>query len=240
MILKIGILGCSGKMGRELVKAAISDQSLILMGGSSASSTQKTLGEVYDISSCKIPTLSLDELFQKADVLIDFSTREASLENAKKAEYFKKALVIGTTGFSEEELKELKRCKSSLFLSYNMSLGINVLQHLVKEATRLLGSSFDIEIIDVHHKHKKDAPSGTSFMIQNSIGKNVPIHSVRGGSISGDHTVLFLGESERLEIKHVAEHRSIFAKGAIDVAKWLVSQPVGFYSMEDFMKNKNT
>lgn len=240
MILKIGILGCSGKMGRELVKAAISDQSLILMGGNSASSTQKTLGEVCDISSCEIPTLPLDELFQKADVLIDFSTREASLENAKKAEYFKKALVIGTTGFSEKELTELQSRKSPLFLSYNMSLGINVLRYLAKEATRLLGNSFDVEIIDVHHKHKKDAPSGTSFMIQDSIGKNVHIHSIRAGSVAGDHTVLFLGEGERLEIKHIAENRSIFARGAIEVAKWLIKQPIGFYSMEDFMKNKNT
>ncbi len=230
--INVGILGSSGKMGRALIKAVSENDFFLFSGGSSESSQAEN-------------SLSPESLFQKSDVLIDFSTIDQSLRNAKLAEQYQKPLVIGTTGFSNEQLAELKSQNAPLFLSYNMSIGINVLQYLAEEAAQRLDSTFDIEIIEAHHRYKKDAPSGTAFMIQESLkaGRNtpnlaIPTHSLRGGSVVGDHTVVFLGNHERLEIKHVAEDRSVFAFGALKAAAWMVGKTSGFYSMKDLLNRK--
>ena len=196
--------------------------------------------EDVDIQSTFRNSDSLDAFFKDADVAIDFSRPEATIQLAKASPI---PLLVGTTGLDDDTRTALQLAAKRIpvLVSANTSLGVAVLRHLAKEATRMLGPDYDISITDIHHKEKIDAPSGTAHAIDASIKEarksaHVQHVSHRIGTVTGEHTVHFAGPSEHLEIRHVAEDRSLFAKGAIRAALWLKKQKPGLYSMDDIIK----
>ena len=199
----------------------------------------------------------MSEVEELADVNIDFSHHSTIEDTLSYAIKNKTPLVIATTGFNDEELTKIKKASNiiPIFHSSNMSLGVNVLVKLVKEAAKSL-NGFDIEIIEKHHNKKLDAPSGTAVMIANGVKEVLPdseyiygrhgrsdkrssneigIHAIRGGTIVGEHTTIFAGHDEVVEIKHSAQSKDIFAKGAIAAAKFLVKQEAGYYNMNNML-----
>jgi 4-hydroxy-tetrahydrodipicolinate reductase len=175
------------------------------------------------------------------DTFIDFTTPEASEEHLDYIARYKKAIVLGTTGLSDAQIKKVEEVSAvvPVVFSPNMAIGVNVLFSILPEIARRLGPDYSVEIVEAHHKAKKDAPSGTAKklaqVIVSATGKEIPMHSIRLGDIFGDHTVVFCGNSERIEIKHQAHTRDLFAVGAIRAAKWLAGKPAGLYSMQDVL-----
>ena len=246
-MLKIIINGYSGSMGKVLTKCANEDSELEIVCGASKDDLDvpfKTYQKMSDV----------EEL---ADVIIDFSHHSTIDDTLSYAIKTKTPIVIATTGFNEEELEKIKKASNivPIFHSSNMSLGVNVLVKLVKEAAKSL-NGFDIEIIEKHHNKKLDAPSGTAVMIANGVKEVLPdseyiygrhgrsdkrssneigIHAIRGGTIVGEHTTIFAGHDEVVEIKHSAQSKDIFAKGAIAAAKFLVKQEAGYYNMNNML-----
>ncbi|MFZ2357250.1 MAG: 4-hydroxy-tetrahydrodipicolinate reductase, partial [Candidatus Omnitrophota bacterium] len=176
------------------------------------------------------------------DVLIDFTIPEAVETNLDYVARYKKALVLGTTGLNESQLKKVEEVASivPVVFSPNMSVGVNVLFATLPEVAKRLGPDYNIEIVEAHHKTKKDSPSGTARKMNEILAgttkKEIPIHAIRLGDIVGDHTVIFCGNSERIEIKHQAHSRDPFALGALRAAKWVAAKPAGLYSMLDVLK----
>lgn len=246
-MLKIIINGYSGAMGRVLTKCVNEDSELQLVCGVSKDKLDVPF-KTY---------LKMNEVKETADVIIDFSHHSAIYDVLEYATKNKTPLVIATTGFNEDELKIIKEASSiiPIFHSSNMSIGVNVLVKLVKEAAKAL-NEFDIEIIEKHHNKKLDSPSGTAIMIANGIKEVIPenefiygrygrcekrkpteigIHAIRGGTIVGEHTTIFAGHDEIVEIKHTAQSKDIFAKGAITAAKFLVNKSPGYYNMNSMI-----
>ena len=205
--------------------------------------------------------LSLLPALEKADVAIDFSVPEATEALVLEASRLEKAVVIGTTGHSSEQLKLIREASKTIpiILAGNFSIGVNLLFILARIASRALGEDYDAELIEMHHHHKKDSPSGTAARLleiveqEKGLGpenrqhgregwvgarpkKEIGVHAIRGGDIVGEHTLLFAGQGERLELKHQATDRAIFARGALHAARWLVSQKPGLYDMEDVLQ----
>jgi 4-hydroxy-tetrahydrodipicolinate reductase len=196
-----------------------------------------------------------------ADVLIDFTIPEATLGHIKACAELGKAIVIGTTGFSKEQLVEIDACarKIPCMLSPNMSIGVNLCFKILAEIARTIGNDYDMEIVEAHHRLKKDAPSGTALkmaqviakavdrnldevgvyarkgMIGERAKKEIGIQTLRGGDIVGDHTVMFAGTGERIELTHRATSRDTFAAGAVRAAKWIVGKKPGLYDMQDVL-----
>ena len=245
-MLKVIISGCSGKMGRVLAKCINEEPNLEILCGVCKESIDDLNFKTYS---------SMSEINEKSDVVIDFSHHSALDDILSYSVKTKTPLVIATTGYNDEELNKIYEASKiiPIFHSYNMSLGVNVLLRLVKEASNIL-SGFDIEVIEKHHNKKVDSPSGTAVMIANAIKEVLPslennygrygreskrkeneigIHSVRGGTIVGEHDVIFAGYDEVVEIKHIAQSKDIFAKGSIVAAKFLVNQEPGYYSMDN-------
>ena len=246
-MLRVIISGYSGSMGKVLTKCANEDSELEIVCGASKDDLDvpfKTYQKMSDV----------EEL---ADVIIDFSHHSTIDDTLSYAIKTKTPIVIATTGFNEEELEKIKKASNiiPIFHSSNMSLGVNVLVKLVKEAAKSL-NGFDIEIIEKHHNKKLDAPSGTAVMIANGVKEVLPdseyiygrhgrsdkrssneigIHAIRGGTIVGEHTTIFAGHDEVVEIKHSAQSKDIFAKGAIAAAKFLVKQEAGYYNMNNML-----
>ena len=254
--MNIIINGCSGKMGQAVEKSATACENCKVIAGV----------DLYGTPTDKYPVFKnfqeIDaDITNKADVLIDFSNPSALDDILKYAEKEKIPAVICTTGFTCDQVEKIKNTSKMIpiFYSRNMSLGINLILELVKKATKVLGNDFDIEIIEKHHNQKIDAPSGTALMIAEEISSAMPktpdyvydrsktrekrtkneigIHSVRGGTIPGDHDIIFAGEKEIVTLSHHAESREIFANGAIKAAKYLVNQKPGFYTMKDMIKD---
>ena len=248
-MLKVLINGINGRMGQEVLKQVnISDEFEICCGVDKFNNNESNFPIYHDVNLIKeIP-----------DVIIDFSIPEASINILEFAKTKKIPTVIATTGFSDEELYIIKQYSKELpiFRSGNMSYEINIMADIVsKLATQLKDSN--IEIVETHHKNKIDSPSGTALILADSIDdalnnemiyqynrhsirqkrpdKEIGIHSIRGGTEVGKHTVLFLGENETLEITHTVTSRSIFAKGALKAAKFLVEQDNGLYNMKDLI-----
>lgn len=245
------ISGCNGKMGKVLAKVLAHQKDLSIVAGidKNIEGYSHPFPVYTDVSSCK----------EKADVLIDFSHYSALPDLIKYCLRTKTPLVVATTGLDGEVFKILLDASHSIpvFQTGNMSLGINVLTDLAKKATQALGDTFDIEIIEKHHNQKVDAPSGTAYLIANGINEvvkdqkefvygrhgkadvrkstDIGIHAIRGGTIAGEHTVIFAGPDEIIEIKHTALSKDIFALGAIKAAKYLVGQKNGFYNMNDIL-----
>lgn len=246
-MLRVIISGYSGSMGKVLTKCANEDSELEIVCGASKDDLDvpfKTYQKMSDV----------EEL---ADVIIDFSHHSTIDDTLSYAIKTKTPIVIATTGFNDEELTKIKKASNiiPIFHSSNMSLGVNVLVKLVKEAAKSL-NGFDIEIIEKHHNKKLDAPSGTAVMIANGVKEVLPdseyiygrhgrsdkrssneigIHAIRGGTIVGEHTTIFAGHDEVVEIKHSAQSKDIFAKGAIAAAKFLVKQEAGYYNMNNML-----
>lgn len=246
-MIRVIINGYSGKMGMVLTKCVNEDEDLQLVCGISKDKLDvpfKTYTKMSDIE-------------EQGDVIIDFSHHSAIEDVLNYATTTKTPLVIATTGFNEEELNKIGESSKiiPIFHSSNMSLGVNALVKLVKEAVKML-NGFDIEIIEKHHNLKLDSPSGTAVMIANGVKDVLPntrfiygrhgrsdkrtnnevgIHAVRGGTIVGEHTTIFAGHDEIVELKHTAQSKDIFAKGSIAAAKYLVNKEPGYYNMDNML-----
>ena len=246
--MKVIINGYSGPMGQVLTKCVADDEELELVAGISP--------KHHDVDGFNTYS-SFADVKEDSDVVIDFSNPlalDGILEYCLKT---KTPVVLATTGYNDEEMEKIHEAAKQIpvFLSFNMSLGVNILLKLVKEAAKNL-ANFDIEIIEKHHNKKVDSPSGTAVMIANAVkeireqsefiygrhgrtGKRqqneVGIHAVRGGTIVGEHSAIFAGNDEILEINHSARSKNVFAEGAIAAAKYLVNQEPGFYNMDDML-----
>ena len=243
--------GCNGKMGQVITGICKEDTGIEIVAGI----------DVYDGIANDYPVFpNISVCDVQADVIIDFSNPELLEPLLTFATYKKMPIVICTTGFSEEQVDKIKAASKliPIFFSGNMSIGINLLIELAKKVTLALGANFDVEIIEKHHNQKVDAPSGTAFMIADAIAstnvKNyaytydrhahrharrdneIGIHSIRGGTIVGEHEVSFAGKDEVLTISHSAQSKEIFAVGAVNAAKFIISQPAGLYGMADLLK----
>ena len=260
--MKIAVTGCMGRMGREILKQVLHDHqrnACELIGGIANGHIDADLGTIagMDLIGLK-PSQDAEGTILKADVIIDFTSSIASLKFAELCAKHGKKLVCGTTGFTTEQRKELESFakKTAILYSPNMSIGINLLASLVEKAACTLDNEFDIEILELHHNKKLDAPSGAALMlgeiaksarnkshIPNSLDKNklrmkgeIGYASIRGGDIVGEHTVMFAGLGERIELTHKASDRKIFARGALKAAFWLNDKPAGkLYSMKDLL-----
>ena len=251
-----GILlsGCNGKMGKAVTKSVAESADCEIVGGIDI--FNEALND-YPVFST--PASITNDITEKADVIIDFSNPAALsglLEYAVKNSI---PAVISTTGLSDAQINLIKDAskKIPVFFSANMSLGVNLVCELAKKAANVLGDAFDIEIIEMHHNQKIDAPSGTALMIADSIKeeldddvkyeydrhskrekrtkKEIGIHAVRGGTITGEHQVIFAGLDEIITISHSARSKELFATGAISAAKFICGKPAGLYKMADML-----
>lgn len=236
-MIKLGIAGVCGRMGGRIFSLAAHDKDFEL---SLALEKKGTPMIGKELGKLKISS-SPDGLFL-VDVFIDFTAPEASIENLDYAAKYKKALVLGTTGFNDGQIKKIHDIAKTVpvVFSPNMSIGVNVLFSVLPEITKRLGPDYNIEIVEAHHKAKKDAPSGTAKKMAEVLAavskKDIPTHAIRLGDIVGDHTVIFCGNSERIEIRHQAHSRDLFALGALKAAKWIFGKPAGLYSMQDVLR----
>ena len=215
-------IGAGGRMGKTVCELAQNDPDLLVVA-------QCDLGD------------SIEPAMKKSDVAIDFSQPDSVDEICRAALQHGKSLVIGTTGHSPQQRKTIEETAHSvpIVLASNFSVGVNVLCWLTQKAAELLGSGFNPEIVETHHKMKKDAPSGTAKTLAEILkavrNSEIPIQSIREGNVVGEHTVFFGGPGERLELTHRAANRGIFALGALRAAKWIVHKPPGLYSMQDVL-----
>ncbi|MGB4520930.1 MAG: 4-hydroxy-tetrahydrodipicolinate reductase [Candidatus Omnitrophota bacterium] len=236
-MIKLGIAGACGKMGRRIFELACADKDFEVNLALEKKGTP-LIGK--ELGKLKVSSNS-DGLFL-IDVLIDFTIPEAVETNLDYVARYKKALVLGTTGLNESQLKKVEEVASivPVVFSPNMAVGVNVLFATLPEVAKRLGPDYNIEIVEAHHKTKKDSPSGTARKMNEILAgttkKEIPIHAIRLGDIVGDHTVIFCGNSERIEIKHQAHSRDPFALGALRAAKWVAAKPAGLYSMLDVLK----
>jgi len=264
-MIKIIITGVCGKMGNTILNLALDDGDFDVVGVVEAQNhplTGKPLNHILPNAPAQLSIEgSLANVINKCDVVIDFTEPTVSYEYFKLAKKNFKAMVIGTTGFSEKVLEEIKRSKTSckIVISPNMSIGMNLMFDMVERLSRIMKTDYDIEISEMHHRMKKDAPSGTALKLKDIIKSSdnkknwieiygrkgmvgernkdeLGIHALRGGDIVGEHTVMFAGIGERLEVTHRAYSRDNFAKGAIIAAKWLYKQSAGVYSMKDVLE----
>lgn len=239
---RIGIIGAAGRMGRAIAAALGEEKEAEPAGGAD---------EGDDIAA----------LASRSDVLVDFSAPAALERNLAAAADARIGIVIGTTGLGDEHRGFIDRASAHIpvLQSANMSLGVNLLAHLVREAAARLGPDWDVEIVEMHHRAKLDAPSGTALLLGRAAadGRGVDLDAVsdrgrdgitgartaghigfaslRGGSVAGDHQVILAAEGERIELGHRAESRAIFARGAVRAALWLAGKPAGRYAMEDVL-----
>jgi len=218
------LVGAAGRMGRTVVDLVNNDPKIQIVA-------QCDLGE------------PIEPAMKNCDVAIDFSHADAITEICRTALHHHKSLVIGTTGHSQEQRRLIEEAALSLAIVFapNFSIGVNALFWLTREAAELLDSDFNPEIIETHHKMKKDAPSGTAKTLAKilktarKMRSEVPIQSIREGDVVGEHTVIFGGPGERVELTHRAASREIFARGALRAAQWIIGKPPGFYSMQDVL-----
>ncbi len=220
--VRLLLIGAAGRMGRTVVELAGNDL------------------EIEIAARCDLGD-SIQPAMKNCDVAIDFSHADTIDEICRAALQHGKSLVIGTTGHSQQQRKTIEETAHSvaIVLASNFSVGVNVLFWLTQKAAELLGSDFNPEIVETHHKMKKDAPSGTAKMLAEILkavrSSEIPIQSIREGDVVGEHTVIFSGPGERLELTHRAANRGIFAGGALRAAKWIINKPPGLYSMQDVL-----
>ena len=221
-LVRVALIGARGRMGQTIVDLAKSDPTISV-------SAQCDLGD------------AIEPAMKNCDVAIDFSNAGAIDDVCSVAAKHRKALVIGTTGHLPEQRQLIENTAKSLPIVFasNFSVGVNALFALTRRAAEILGEDFAPQITEIHHTQKKDAPSGTAKTlgeILKQTGKsNVPIQSIREGDVVGEHTVIFVGPEERLELTHCAGSREIFARGALRAAEWIVGKPAGLYSMQDVL-----
>ncbi|MFV2040799.1 MAG: 4-hydroxy-tetrahydrodipicolinate reductase [Candidatus Hydrothermarchaeales archaeon] len=258
MTVRVGVAGACGRMGRGIVQAISAQDDMELVLAVDVNNVGSDIGEVCGVGKTGVQVSSPENLVQAldasgADVLVDFTHREAALGNIEAASSAGVSLVIGTTGFEKEELERiedlLKENKVSAVISPNMATGVNLFFKLVRDAAKAIGRDYDIEIIEAHHRGKKDSPSGTALrageLVAEAVGRSldddgvfgrgkgvigartsreIGFHAVRAGDIIGDHTVLFAGGGERIEITHRAHSRDAFAFGVVRAVRFLAKQ----------------
>ncbi|WP_438344905.1 4-hydroxy-tetrahydrodipicolinate reductase [Methylorubrum populi] len=263
--MKLVVVGAEGRMGRMLIRAVAEAEGCTLHGaierpGSAA--LGQDAGRLAGIGDLGV-TVSDDplSLFVAADGVLDFTAPAATVAFAELAAQARIVHVVGTTGLSEDDLKRLEAASyhARIVRSGNMSLGVNLLAGLVRKVAATLGQEFDIEVLEMHHRMKVDAPSGTALLLGEAAaeGRHVALAdtrvstrdghtgarrpgdigfaTLRGGSVVGDHSVIFAGPSERITLSHHAEDRAIFARGAVRAAQWAFDQPPGLYGMDDVL-----
>lgn len=249
-MINILVCGANGKMGGNILSLLEGDGAAKAVCGVDARSFQTTKIPVYE---------TFDKVKEKVDVIIDFSSPAALYDELEWAKKHCCPVVLAATGYHESDLKYIEESAKEIavFKTANFSLGVNLLVKLVKQAAKTLGENFDIEIVEKHHNQKTDAPSGTALMLADGAkevlndrdylygrqgicgkrGNEIGIHAVRGGTIVGEHDVLFAGEDEIITLSHSARSKKVFAAGAISAAKWLAGKPAGKYDMNDLLKN---
>jgi len=221
-LVRVLLIGAAGRMGKTVLDLAQSD------------------GEIEIAGQCDLGD-SIEPTMKNCDVAIDFSQADSINEICRAALQHGKPLVIGTTGHSQQQRNNIKEAAHSvpIVLASNFSVGVNVLFWLTQKAAELLGADFNPEIVETHHKMKKDAPSGTAKTLAEILkpvrNSEIPIQSVREGDVVGEHTVIFSGAGESLELTHRAANRGIFAAGALRAAKWIINKPPGLYSMQNVL-----
>ncbi len=240
--ISIAVMGASGRMGQELIKGVLADKFFTLIGAT-VRAGHDWIGR--DVGAClggadvgvAVQNDAL-ELFAKADAVLDFTSPESSVSHANDAAQAKCVLVIGTTGFNEKQLEKIKMAgnHTRIIRAGNMSIGLNLLANAAKSITPILGSDFDTDIVETHHRGKVDAPSGTALMLRDAVGRaDVSMHSLRSGDVVGEHDVIFSGKGERIILRHIATDRAIFVRGALYAARWGMKQDAGEYSMHDVL-----
>lgn len=265
MSTKLAVNGAAGRMGRQLL-AAIAERNDASLVGAADAPGSPSIGVDASVLSAGIPsgvivTDSLAEILPKTQIIIDFTAPAVSLGVLEAALATQTGVVIGTTGFNPEQLQRLYAYAEQIPVMFapNYSVGVTVTLDLLEKAARAFGDDYDVEIIEAHHRHKVDAPSGTAIkmgeVVAEALGrdlatcavygrqgitgerdtKTIGFETIRAGDIIGDHTVLFAGNGERIEITHKATDRMTFARGATRAAVWLASQPAGLYDMRNVL-----
>jgi 4-hydroxy-tetrahydrodipicolinate reductase len=265
-LIGVIVTGATGKMGRRVIDLVYADPELALVGAithTTHAALGRDAGEVAGIGPLGI-VLEDDctRALSQAQVLIDFSVPEAALASVRLAAAHTMPIVVGTTGFTPSQHEEIHHLSQYMpcFVAPNMSVGVSVMLHVLRQLVTLLGPGYDTEILEAHHRTKVDAPSGTALRMaaivaeaqgnrlddvavygrQGMTGRRsdaeIGIQVIRAGEIVGEHTVLFGGPGERLELVHRSQSRDTFASGAIRAAKWVLQQPCGLYSMEDLLR----
>ena len=255
--INLAITGCMGRMGQQIIKSARSDKNFKLVALTENRKISKKINGIK-------PSLNTEKAFKNADLIIDFTVPKCTFEVLKIASKLKKRVVIGTTGFTKKQenlIKTFSR-KIPILKAGNMSLGINLLMYLTEITSKSLGNSFLSKVFEIHHKHKKDHPSGTALMLGKGIavgknknfykligkkflnkksfpyGKKINFNSLRKGEVIGEHEVTFSSGKEIITLNHEAFDRALYSEGAFTEAKWLLKKKPGLYSMRDVLNFK--
>lgn len=264
-MIKLTVCGAAGRMGSRIIALSKEYAELKLIGAIESKANPKVgldAGVVAGVGEMGVKiSEDISKVIGETDVVVNFTSPEATLEHLEIVRKNKKSMVIGTTGFSNEQISIIQNASRDIpiVLSPNMSIGVNLLFKILRDVARVLGDDYDIEIVEAHHRMKKDAPSGTAVkmakVIAEALGRNfdevavyarkgiigertkkeIGIQTVRAGDIVGEHTVLFGGLGERIEITHKASSRDTFARGALKAALWLYGKPAGLYDMGDVL-----
>ena len=263
--VRVAVIGAAGRMGRALVQAITEGEGVTLSAAidrPGISLIGADAGELAGIGKLGVPVVdSLEQVVDQFDALVDFTAPEATVSNAKFCAEHGKKMAIGTTGLSEAQKAELQTSaeKTAIVFAPNMSMGVNLCFKLLELAAQVLGDEVDIEVIEAHHRHKVDAPSGTALrmgeVVADALGrdlkevavygregqegprdrKTIGFETIRAGDIVGEHTVMFAADGERVEISHIATSRMNFARGAVRACRWLSNQSQGLYDMQDVL-----
>ena len=252
--IKLSITGCLGRMGRQLIKTSKKNKNFKIISVTEGKKINKKIAGVK-------PQLNTKAAFKKTDIIIDFSIPKCTLEVLKIASKLKKRVIIGTTGFSKKEENLIKKYskKIPILKAGNMSLGVNLLMYITEIASKSLGNNFLSKVFEIHHKHKKDYPSGTALMLGKGIaigknknfyklmgkkylnkqtfpyGKKINFNSIRKGEIIGKHEITFSSGKEVITLNHEAFDRALYSEGALTAAKWLMNKKPGLYSMRNVL-----
>jgi 4-hydroxy-tetrahydrodipicolinate reductase len=270
-LIRIAITGVAGRMGSTVVRTVHDQADMKIVAGTERKDSPAVgldVGIAAGVGALGIEVA--DELSSAlervgADVVIDFTSAEASVAHARACARRGVALVVGSTGFSSDGKAEMARCAEAVavVMSPNMSVGVNLVIKMGAELARVLGESFDVEIVEAHHRMKKDAPSGTALRMaeevaaalgrtgssfrlsrQGEIGERpsgeIGVQALRGGDVVGEHTIFFFGDGERVELTHRATSRAQFARGALRAARWVAGRPPGLYDMQDVLGLRET
>jgi len=255
--INLAITGCMGRMGQQLIKSSKLNKNFKLVTVTENRIINKKIGGIK-------PDLNTENAFKRANVIIDFTVPKCTFEVLKIASKLKKRVVIGTTGFTKKEENLIKKYskKIPILKAGNMSLGINLLMHLTEIASKSLGNGFLSKVFEIHHKHKKDHPSGTALMLGKGIaigknknfynlmgkkylnkksfpyGKKINFNSLRKGEVVGEHEVTFSSGKEIITLNHEAFDRALYSEGSFTAAKWLMNKKPGLYSMRDILNFK--
>ncbi len=264
-MIRVIVDGACGRMGKMIVQSVVQQEDMQIVGAIEYTGNPQIgedVGEVAGVGPLGVSVGgNLSSILGEADVVIEFTTPGATIENLRSVVEADKAMVIATTGFADEELAQVHELAAqiSCVMAPNMSVGVNVMLQAIQVVAKALGDDYDVEVIEAHHNQKVDSPSGTALRIAevlaNALDRKLPevgvygrhgivgkrprkeiaIHAIRGGDIAGDHTVLFAGAGERIEVTHRAHSREAFARGAIRAARWVVNAPKGLHDISEVL-----